>query len=1269
MTPQTPLQILLVEDNSSDALLARMALTAGGQFDVTHVECLADALRHLTASQAIDAVLLDLDLPDSRGLESFTRLHRQFPRLPVVVLTGNDGDEIGLAAVQAGAQDFLVKEQFEWRELQRALRHAVERQQLVFNLNERVKELQGLHDATVLLRDEKLLIPELLRKFVAILPSTMQFSEIAAACASFGDVRQTTSNYQDTPWRLEARFTTTYGTSGSVCIVYLEEKPAVAADGPFLAEEWNLIHSLAEMLRSYMERRHALEQLRQGEEKFRLLFDLNPHPMWVFDLDTLEFLAVNHKAVEHYGYSRDEFLSMTILNIRPEEDVPRLRDYVAKLQSDFTYDGIWRHRLKDGRIIGVEISSQSMTWEKHRARLVLAVDVSKRLEAEEALKNTNEQLAQSQALMRVASRVTKLGGWSVSVPDFQITWTDEMRAIHEVEPDYTPHLDDVTIFYLPEYHESIQAAFLRCAREGVPFDGEYQLLTARHRPIWVRVVGEAVRDVTGTIRWVQGALQDITDQKQAEEREWKLANRLAETLENISDGFITLDREWRFTFLNRQAEKLLLRAREGLLGKNLWVEFADALGTMFEHEYRRAMDDQETVEFEEYYPLLDAWFGIRAYPTPEGLALYFRDVTDMRQVQDALRASEARFREMAENIEEVFYNYDPVADKMLYISPSYDAVWGQSREILYAKAAMYLEAIHPADRPIAAAAHQRQCAGVATDVEYRIRRPDGTICWLRDRSYPVRDAQGTVIRVVGVARDITASRQAEESLRFSEERFRLFAQATSDAIWDWDLSKDTAWWSEGFTTLFGHRMEDMVPPLKKWLDLIHPEDRSIVSDSIHHAIDSGQTTWSQEYRFLCKNGKYAYVLDRGHIIRDESGQAVRMIGGMTDLTEKKNLETQLFQSQKMEAIGQLAGGVAHDFNNLLTIINGYCEILLTLTPATDNKRSMLAEISAAGDRAANLTRQLLAFSRKQMLAPRILDLNAIVANIEKMLKRLIGEDIHMTTVLRPNLARIKVDPGQLEQVIVNLVVNARDAMPQGGQLTIESANVVLGPEDVLNKLDVQPGTYVALIVSDTGCGMTPDVQAHIFEPFFTTKEAGKGTGLGLATVFGIVKQSEGYIDVYSEVGMGTRFKVLFPAVVDEAQPAFQQAPPVEKGSETILLVEDEAGVRDMARMALETQGYRVLDAATGQEAIQIFQTHSGEIDLVITDVVMPAMSGREMIEQMRRQYPSLKVLYMSGYADDAVVRHGVIEATDAFLQKPFSVLNLTRKIREMLDDS
>jgi hypothetical protein len=422
----------------------------------------------------------------------------------------------------------------------------------------------------------------------------------------------------------------------------------------------------------------------------------------------------------------------------------------------------------------------------------------------------------------------------------------------------------------------------------------------------------------------------------------------------------------------------------------------------------------------------------------------------------------------------------------------------------------------------------------------------------------------------------------------------------------------------------------------------------------------------RQWRHRLKDGRVVHVEIAEHDI--EYGGRNAALAVLIDFTQRKLLEEQLRQSQKMEAVGMLAGGVAHDFNNLLTIINGYSQLLLTTLSAHDPNRSAVEQILKAGERAAALTRQLLTFSRRQALQPKVLDLNALVASLAVMLRRLIGEDIDLRLVMGPELGRVNADPGQLEQVIMNLAVNARDAMPRGGVLTIETANVELDESYTGRHITIQPGPFVLLAVSDNGVGMDAETRKHLFEPFFTTKGQGRGTGLGLSTVFGIVKQSGGSIDVYSEPGRGTSVKVYLPRIDQPAVLESEHETAAGQGGwETILLVEDDEMVRHLVRETLEREGYRILDAGDGAEARRIVENHSGQIHLLITDIIMPRQGGRELAADLAPLRPEMKVLYMSGYTDQAVIHSGIVDGDTAFLQKPFMPVTLTRKVRELLE--
>jgi len=498
-----------------------------------------------------------------------------------------------------------------------------------------------------------------------------------------------------------------------------------------------------------------------------------------------------------------------------------------------------------------------------------------------------------------------------------------------------------------------------------------------------------------------------------------------------------------------------------------------------------------------------------------------------------------------------------------------------------------------------------------------------------------------------------------------EEYFRRLIEQAQDIIAVLDAVGTIRYASPSVLRLLGYAPEELIGLLL--VEMVHPDDVVPTLRVFSEGVATGQGGRLLELRVLHKDGTYRMLEAVGrHLLDDPLVQGV--VINARDVTERKSLERQLLQAQKMEAVGRLAGGVAHDFNNVLTAILGYTGLLLDGLPTLSPLRPDLEEIRKAAERATGLTRQLLAFSRKQVLEMRVLDLNQLVVDMDRLLGRLLGEDIDVLTNLDPTLGAVRVDLSQLEQVVVNLAVNARDAMPHGGRLMIETRNAELDDSYAREHAPVQPGRYVMLALSDTGTGMTPETMSHVFEPFFTTKEAGKGTGLGLSTVYGIVKQSGGYVWCYSEPGHGTSFKVYLPRVDEpiDRLPARAATRPTH-GSETILLVEDESELRALARRVLDKHGYTVLDADSAGAAMALERDHTGPIHLLLADVVLPGASGRMLADELLTRRADLKVLFMSGYTEDAIVHRGVLAANTAFIQKPFSADGLAAKVREVLD--
>jgi PAS domain S-box-containing protein len=719
-----------------------------------------------------------------------------------------------------------------------------------------------------------------------------------------------------------------------------------------------------------------------------------------------------------------------------------------------------------------------------------------------------------------------------------------------------------------------------------------------------------------------------------------------------------------------EGEQVIGRSVPEVLGKDVFERVVKKnLDTCFQDEVVQYEMKYTYPEFGER-DLLVSYFPIEGPDGVNRVASVIQDITERKQTENALRESEKRYRALFEGSRDAIY-ITIREGEIVDANQSMLDLFGYGREEIIGLNARKTY-VCPEDRTRFQQEIERE--GFVRDYEIKLRKKDGTemVCLLTATVRRAND--GNIAGYQGILRDITEHKQVLNELHTEKQRFQTLSENAPFGMVMIDKEGAFRYINPKFRELFGYDLND-VPNGKTWFRKAYPDTsyrHDVISTWISdlESFNPGEKR-SRTFTVTCKDGTEKII----NFIPVQLGTGENLMA-CEDITERKRtevemaaLQEQLRQSQKMEAIGRLAGGIAHDFNNLLTVIRGYSQLLLVEHKEGTSLEGSIEQIKQAADRAADLTRQLLAFSRRQLMEMRVLDLNTVLRNLDKMLRRVLGEDVKLVTLLVEDLGRVKTDPGQMEQVVMNLAVNARDAMPSGGRLTIETANVELDEAYARAHISVPPGRYVMLSVSDTGVGMTQEVKERAFEPFFTTKEKGKGTGLGLSTVYGIVKQSGGNIWVYSEPGKGTTFKIYLQRVDEPLEELREKMVGEElpRGKETVLVVEDEEKVRKLIVEILGRQGYRVLEASHGDEALVIHEKHDGPIHLILVDVVMPGMSGSELAKHLASLRPETKILYMSGYTDNAIVHHGVLARGVNYIQKPFTMDGLTRKVRKVLD--
>jgi two-component system cell cycle sensor histidine kinase/response regulator CckA len=884
--------------------------------------------------------------------------------------------------------------------------------------------------------------------------------------------------------------------------------------------------------RDISERKRAETELSRSEEQYRLLFENNPNPMWIFEAESLRFLAVNEAAVRGYGYSHSEFMAMTVEDIRLPEDVARLHaDLEVKDDPDeqgLSGARVWRHQRKDGSLLMVEIVSHDLSFAGREARVALSLDVTARVEAENAAHQSEiryrELVENASDLIATVDLDHRLTSVNVAFADSLGYSRDELigRPLSNFVP--AESLADLERTYREKVRGKVQASTY-----------EHDLITKDGRRIAVEVASRVIEE-DGQPTGIQAICRDVTVRREAEQ-----AHRLiAAIVESSDDAIVSRTLDGSVLSWNAGAERLFGYAAGEMIGRSIDVLVpagSDELPTIFEQLQR----------------------GERVAP-------------------------------------------------------------------------FETQRVHK----------------------------DGRLMDVSSTIAPIRDEGGRIFAAAAISRDVSERKRDERALR----QLAAIVESSDDAIISTGIGGVIRSWNRGAERLYGYSADEMIGRTASFLE---PDERDGEISDVFERLRSGREVLNFETVRLRKDGTPIHVSLTASPIRDQSGEIVAASVIVRDIGERIALEGQLRQSQKMEAIGRLAGGIAHDFNNLLTVISGYSDVLLEGKDRASEPE--LGEIQAAAQRATILTAQLLAFSRQQVLQPHTINLNEVVDGITPMLTRLIGSDMELVVALDPSLHVVLADPNQIERVLLNLVINARDAMPSGGKLTIETNNAHLDADYVEAHEGATVGPHAMIAVTDTGVGMDADTIARAFEPFFTSRPLGVGTGLGLSTVHGIVKQSGGNIWVYSEAGKGSSFKVYLPASDKSVASPRQKGPEAEgpAGNETILIVEDEDAVRALTARVLEARGYSTLVADGPEAALRLVEENGTVVDLLLTDLVMPGMGGRELAKRIGERFPSLAVLFMSGYAGEAATRNGALETGGAFLQKPFSASQLARKIRDLLD--
>lgn len=891
------------------------------------------------------------------------------------------------------------------------------------------------------------------------------------------------------------------------------------------------------------------------------------------------------------------------------------------------------------------------------------------------LRQTETALVRSQKLERLAGEAARIGGWRYDVATRRFNGTPEAAQLVGLEHGLTPSVEETTErFTNSEERERVERSFWICVGTGSRYDEIAQFQRFDGKETWLRMIGEAERDSSGNIVSVYGALQDVSELVGTRLATEEIQALLQTILNALSDGFVIHDCAGNIQYMNRVAHSILGVPNANLVGGNIWDDIPGAHDPHFKQVITDALETGTRQNFEGAIAGSEQWVNAAVYPTPAGVAIYLSDVTEERDSRARLRLLDAAMTHVGDVvlITEAAH-LDRSGPKVVYVNDAFERMTGFSPDEILGATPRILQG---PDTERARLDEIREA--IENDQPIRTEltnyRKDGSSFTVEIDINPVFDEAGTCTHYVALQRDTTTRRADEECLRAREEQFRLASLASQDIIWDWDMRTGVIWNSDNSETVFGPFCDwnaDNAPEssIEKALERVHPDDRLKITESIDAALSGDAQTWRCDYRLQTEDGTWRDMADKAFILRDDDGKPRRMVGAMSDVTDLRLLDAQLHQAQKLETVGQLTGGIAHDFNNLLTIILGNCDILLNDIGDDSSLRPLLQSIEDAAERGGRMSRDLLAFSRRQPLELRPTDINKLIRRSANLFERAVDASVTIRYDLSDTQTVADVDPDKLQAALLNLVINAMAAIPQRGTIIIRTRHEDIMVNDV--DFNCKPGAYIVIEVEDDGSGMSPDVVAHAFAPFFTTKDLKGGTGLGLSSAYGLVKQSDGHATIDSELGKGTIVSLFLPLSTESEQDAatgtetIAQAPRFG-GEHRILVVEDDAELRTFVCTVLTRLGYVVVEAHNGASALTILET-DGKFDLIFTDIVMPGgVSGVVLAQKAKELHPDVKILFTSGYTSDAMGKDRHVPADIPMLSKPFRSDELTAKVVDAL---